>query len=241
MLTTVDLFYEHIFVKPTVGWGPALVIVHIYSKTRVVLPPTLDISDISWYDDVMTWKRFRVAVPLWGNPLCEGAPVDSSHKGPVRRTFAVSLMSALRKCSPNTRVAGDLRYHEVHVTSLWCHQSFYKQFVSRSNEWFTLTTIPRNLKNVHNLCVFNSPPAPTPPPPPGQNGHNFADDIFRCIFMNERFCILSKFNWSLFPRIQLKITQHWFINQLSQTINYWRRIGDKPLSETMWLLTAMCR
>ena len=28
--------------------------------------------------------------------------------------------------------------------------------------------------------------------PPGQNGHHFADDIFRCIFVNEKFCILIR-------------------------------------------------
>ena len=28
--------------------------------------------------------------------------------------------------------------------------------------------------------------------PGGQNDRHFADDIFRCIFMNERFCILIK-------------------------------------------------
>ena len=28
--------------------------------------------------------------------------------------------------------------------------------------------------------------------PPGQNGRHFADDIFRCIFVNEKFCILIK-------------------------------------------------
>ena len=27
---------------------------------------------------------------------------------------------------------------------------------------------------------------------PGQNGSHFAEDIFRCIFMNEKFCILIK-------------------------------------------------
>ena len=26
--------------------------------------------------------------------------------------------------------------------------------------------------------------------PPGQNGRHFADDIFRCNFVNEKFCIL---------------------------------------------------
>ena len=28
--------------------------------------------------------------------------------------------------------------------------------------------------------------------PPGQNGCHFADDISRCIFMNENFCILIR-------------------------------------------------
>ena len=28
--------------------------------------------------------------------------------------------------------------------------------------------------------------------PPGQNGGRFANDIFRCVFVNEQFCILTK-------------------------------------------------
>ena len=32
------------------------------------------------------------------------------------------------------------------------------------------------------ICVNSSPP--------GQNGYHFVDDIFRCIFVNENFCIL---------------------------------------------------
>ena len=27
---------------------------------------------------------------------------------------------------------------------------------------------------------------------PEQNGRHFADDVFRCIFLNEKFCILIK-------------------------------------------------
>ena len=41
---------------------------------------------------------------------------------------------------------------------------------------------------------------------PGQNGHHFADDIVRCIFVNEKFCIQLRFHWSLFPIEQLTIT-----------------------------------
>ena len=44
--------------------------------------------------------------------------------------------------------------------------------------------------------------------PPGQNGRHFADDIFRCIFVNEMFLFWLKFHWSLFLWVQLTITQH---------------------------------
>ena len=30
------------------------------------------------------------------------------------------------------------------------------------------------------------------PSPPEQNGRYFSDDVFGCIFMNEKFCILNK-------------------------------------------------
>ena len=36
--------------------------------------------------------------------------------------------------------------------------------------------------------------------PPGQNGRHFADVIFRCIFMNEKFCILIKISQKFVPK-----------------------------------------
>ena len=44
----------------------------------------------------------------------------------------------------------------------------------------------------------------------GQNGGHFTDDIFRLIFVNDKFCILIKVHWNLFLRVQLTISQHWF-------------------------------
>ena len=35
--------------------------------------------------------------------------------------------------------------------------------------------------------------------PPGQNGRHFTDDIFRCIFVNEKFCILIKISLKFVP------------------------------------------
>ena len=36
--------------------------------------------------------------------------------------------------------------------------------------------------------------------PPGQNGCHFADDNFRCIFVNENFCILIKISLKFAPK-----------------------------------------
>ena len=35
--------------------------------------------------------------------------------------------------------------------------------------------------------------------PHGQNGRNFADNIFICIFMHEKFCILIKISLKFVP------------------------------------------
>ena len=34
---------------------------------------------------------------------------------------------------------------------------------------------------------------------PEQNGHHFADDIFKCIFMNENLCILIQISLNFVP------------------------------------------
>ena len=35
---------------------------------------------------------------------------------------------------------------------------------------------------------------------PGQSGRHFADDIFKCIFVNEKFCISIKISLKFFPK-----------------------------------------
>ena len=62
---------------------------------------------------------------------------------------------------------------------------------------------------------------------PGQNGRHFMDDILRCIFVNETFCILIK--------ISLKFVPQGSIHNDSAlaSIMAWRRIGGKALSVPM--------
>ena len=72
--------------------------------------------------------------------------------------------------------------------------------------------------------------------PPEQNGRHYAEDIFRCIFVNEKFDILIKISLKFVPKGQIDNTA-----TLVQ-IMVWRRPGDKPLPEPMMvsLLTHIC-
>ena len=72
--------------------------------------------------------------------------------------------------------------------------------------------------------------------PPPQNGRPFADDIFKCIFLNEDVWIPNK--------ISLKFIPKGLVNNIPALvlIMAWRRPGDKPLSELMLVrsLTHIC-
>ena len=71
---------------------------------------------------------------------------------------------------------------------------------------------------------------------PRQNGRHFADDIFKCIFLNENVWIPIKFSLKFVPKVSINN-----IPALVQ-IRAWRRPGDKPLSEPMMvsLTTHIC-
>ena len=71
---------------------------------------------------------------------------------------------------------------------------------------------------------------------PRQNGRHFADDIFKCIFLNENAWISLKISLKFVPKVRIN-----YIPALVQ-IMAWHRPGDKPLSEPMMvsLLTHIC-
>ena len=68
---------------------------------------------------------------------------------------------------------------------------------------------------------------------PRQNGHHFADNIFKCIFLNENIWISIK--------ISLKFVPKGPINNISALVKKmaWRRPGDNPLSEPMTVILLM--
>ena len=71
---------------------------------------------------------------------------------------------------------------------------------------------------------------------PRQNGCRFADDTFKCIFLNKNIRILIKISLKFVPKGPINN------NPALVQIMVWRRSGDKPLSEPMMvsLLTHIC-
>ena len=71
---------------------------------------------------------------------------------------------------------------------------------------------------------------------PKQNGRHFADDIFKCIFLNDNIWISIN--------ISLKFVSKGPINNIPALVQImaWRRPGDKPLFEPMMvsLTTHIC-
>ena len=71
---------------------------------------------------------------------------------------------------------------------------------------------------------------------PMQNGLDFADDIFKYIFLNENVWIPIKVSLKFVPTVR--------INNITKLVQImaWHRLGDKPLSEPMMvsLPTHIC-
>ena len=71
---------------------------------------------------------------------------------------------------------------------------------------------------------------------PRQNGRHYADDIFKCIFLNENVSIVIKISLKFVPKDP--------INNIPALVQImaWRRAGNKPLSEPIMvsLSTHIC-
>ena len=98
----------------------------------------------------------------------------------------------------------------------------------------------RHPKHWHNICYYRIPLSQNivvfNTLRPRQNRRHFADDIFKCIFLNENAWISLKSSLKFVPKVR--------INNIPSLVQImaWRRPGDKPLSEPMMvsLLTHIC-
>ena len=85
--------------------------------------------------------------------------------------------------------------------------------------WYTMRAVKVSKIDIANgmVCYINTLR-------PRQNGRHFADDVFKCIFLNGNLWISIK--------ISLKFVPKGPINNIPALVQImvWRRTGDKPLS-----------
>ena len=135
-------------------------------------------------------------------------PVNSLHKGAVTRKCFLLMTSSFWKKIQNGI------YH------LWCWYTVVS---------WTLYRCPRIRQSCRIQSMYNTMR-------PRHNGRHFADDIFKCIFLNEYASIPIKISQKFIPKGS--------INNILALVQImaWCRLGDKPLSEPVMasLPTSIC-
>ena len=92
------------------------------------------------------------------------------------------------------------RYNTLHS----CHNSLAGSRQAARGARICETSL---LKQLHAVLSLWDQPIVNSSPPPGQNGRHFAYDTLTCMLMN---AFWFEFRWSLFLKVQLTISQHWF-------------------------------
>ena len=86
----------------------------------------------------------------------------------------------------------DLKFN-ITIKFYWKYQQFWSNIV-----WTTWTPMSAVSQKAVNTLR------------PRRNEQHFAEDIFKRIFSMKMFEFRLKFHWSLLPRVELTIFQHWF-------------------------------
>ena len=157
-------------------------------------------------------------------------PVDSPHKGPVTRKMLpfddVIMRYSIAPlwgrgmeclCSSYSHLYPALAIGTLYVT--YCKtRSCYRE-VPHYHTYHGCEMVLPWKTPAFKIWVNSSPP--------GKNARHFPDDIFKCIFMNEKFCILIQ--------ISLKFVPKGPINNIPALVEImaWRQPCNKPLSEPM--------
>ena len=171
---------------------------------------------------IMTYPLFGTKLlsePWWRHQMetfsallaiCAGnSPVHGEFPAqrPVTRSFDVPLICARIYGWVNNHEAGDLRRHHSHYDVIVMHMLTCWQIGSIKTNFKEIRIKIQNILYLKNIfqnitCILprlqwvNSSF-------PGQNGRHFADDIFRCIFFNEKICITNKFSLKFVPKGQM--------------------------------------
>ena len=134
---------------------------------------------------------------------------------------AIIFMYSFDLCSNIFRIAS-LLWDTVNPQCLWCNpeRHGYNWTLSVYNKTETNTQTVWVTLVLNEWLILNTLR-------PRQNGRHFADDIFKCIFLNENIWIWLTISLKFVPEVR--------INNIPALVEImaWRRSGDKPLSATM--------
>ena len=120
----------------------------------------------------------HITGPLWGE--------STSHrwipltKGRWCRAFILYILLAPTSCWTNWLVAGDLGYHEAHVTSLLSESII---FFDNDKLWYSIK---------HQQIEAR------------QNGHHVANNILKCILLDKKFIFFIQISLKFIPKGLIK-------------------------------------
>ena len=149
---------------------------------------------------------FRVTGPLCGEFT---GPGEFPTQKPVTRSFDVFVDLRLNK-RLSKQPSG--WWFETPSWSLWCQCNV--------PSYYFIKSLNPSVVVLDTFVFFNSSA-------PGQNGHHFADDIFKCVCVNEDISILIQISLKFVPK-GLIYNKAALVQAMA-----WRRTGDKPLPEPM--------
>ena len=187
--------------------------------TYIIAKQNLTNGALVTHDDVIKWRYFW---RYW--PFVRGihrSPVDSPHKGQWRRALMFSMICARTNGWVNNRDAGDLRRDGAHYDVTVKPNAGLVVTVLKPWLWFQRQrnhAFPDVSLSIRQSYITLRP---------RKNGRHFADDIFKCIFLNETVWIPIEISQKFVPKGS--------INNIPSFVQImvWRRPGAKPLSEPM--------
>ena len=141
--------------------------------------------------------------------------VNSPHKGQWRRALMFPLICDWINGWVNNREAGDLRRYCVHCDAIVMIHKIFSNRLGTPEIFHLYFPVGGHLWLCPLIWLNTLKPR--------QNGHDFADDIFKCIFLNENVLILMKCSLMFVPKGP--------INNIPALVQQmaWRHPGDKPL------------
>ena len=153
--------------------------------------------------DMLLWKQHH----RWDHELHRSVFINVAfmtmylhvlHHHPNAFIIAASVLKALRVDDMRAVATRMHISYTSYIIEAQCIVFMSRNMISWTRQWYNVFCVAND---VCGQCGWINPSYLTHLPP-GQNGRHFADDIFKCIFLNENA-------WIVIEMSQLTMNQHW--------------------------------